>query len=108
MIVVLHDLERRVRLSAGQRSRMRLTFMQTLRTFQQSLATHRGLSLLWVLTVLMLLSLLSPTRAFAQAGATGAISGILTDSQGGVIPQAAVTATNVATGVTSRTTTNAE
>src|SRR5437879_5931447 len=62
----------------------------------------------WAFALLMLVVLAVPGRAFAQAGTTGAISGILTDSQGGVIPQAEVTAKNVATGVTSRTTTNAE
>ena len=49
-----------------------------------------------------------PSRAVAQAGTTGAISGIITDSQGGAVPQADVTAKSMATAVTSRTTTNAE
>jgi hypothetical protein len=71
----------------------------------------RGLfttSLSWALGLLALAMLAMPSRALAQAGTTGAISGILTDSQGGVVPQAEVTAKSMATSVTSRTTTNAE
>ena len=46
--------------------------------------------------------------ASAQIAGSGAIQGTVTDPSGGVVPQAAVTATNVATGVqTSRVTTSA-
>src|SRR5215472_1297452 len=61
---------------------------------------------LWALPLLVLVSLALPSRAFAQAGTTGAISGIITDSQGGVVPQAQIEAKNLATTVVSRTTTN--
>ena len=46
----------------------------------------------------LLLSLsISFTVAFAQSGGTGAIQGVVSDSSGGVIPGAAVTATNLST-----------
>ena len=43
---------------------------------------------------------------FAQAGATGAILGTVTDTTGAVIPGARVTVTNTATGVAFRTVTS--
>jgi len=46
-----------------------------------------------------------PDRAFAQS-ATGAISGIVTDAQGGVVPNAEVAATNTQTRVITNTKTN--
>ena len=86
--------------------------MKTSRIFQVIVGLPRPSlrfrSPLFLMVGVMLAGFVLPGRAFAQAGTTGAISGILTDSQGGVIPQAEVTAKNVATGVTSRTTTNAE
>ena len=48
-----------------------------------------------------------PNYARAEAP-TGSITGIVTDAQGGVVPGAAVTATNPQTGVAAKTTTNAE
>lgn len=57
--------------------------------------------------VLMLLSVgLLASRAFAQGGTTGAISGLVTDSQGAVIPGAQVQATQVTTGVVTKTVSN--
>jgi len=105
--------------------------MQTFRIFQRILTTFRGRKSLvkfvpacqgqrslwrgnfttspsWALGFLALAMLAMPSRAVAQAGTTGAISGIITDSQGGAVPQADVTAKSMATAVTSRTTTNAE
>lgn len=53
-------------------------------------------------------ALLAAATAFAQAGGTGSIQGTVTDPSGAVIAGAAVSATNLATGVkTDRTTTDA-
>ena len=48
---------------------------------------------------LVLLSLIASVPALAQTGGQGAIQGTITDPTGAVIPGAAVTATNVGTGV---------
>jgi len=58
-----------------------------------------------VLAALMLLGIVLPDRALAQS-ATGAISGIVTDAQGGVVPNAEVAATNTQTRVITTTKTN--
>ena len=58
------------------------------------------------LIVLLLTGLLWTSRAYAQGGTTGAISGIVTDSQGAAIPGVQVIAAHVTTGVTTRTMTN--
>src|SRR5438445_1155118 len=56
---------------------------------------------MWILV----LCLIAPVPLHAQvAGAT--LSGTITDGQGGVVPNATVTITNTATGVTATTTTN--
>ena len=53
-------------------------------------------------------ALLAAATAFGQAGGTGSIQGTVTDPSGAVIAGAAVSATNLATGVkTDRTTTDA-
>ena len=51
------------------------------------------------------LLLLCASEAYAQGGTTGAISGLLTDSQGALIPRAQVQATQVPTGVITKTVT---
>jgi Carboxypeptidase regulatory-like domain/TonB dependent receptor len=56
--------------------------------------------------VALVVNLAMPSRLVAQAGSTGAISGIITDSQGTAVPGADVQATNVATGVASHAKTN--
>ena len=53
-----------------------------------------------------LLVIATPHYAMAQAGSTGAISGIVTDTQGATIPGAEVQATQLNTGVVTRTVTN--
>ena len=53
----------------------------------------------------MLLGIVLPDRALAQS-ATGSISGIVTDAQGGVVPNADVAATNTQTRVITTTKTN--
>ena len=45
-------------------------------------------------------------RVYSQAGATGTILGTVTDSTGAIVPNVAVTVTNTATNVASRTLTN--
>jgi hypothetical protein len=57
---------------------------------------------LFILTLLVFL----PDRVFSQAGSTGAISGIITDSQGAAIVGADVQAKQTATGVVSTTKSN--
>lgn len=59
----------------------------------------------FALVALLLLGF-GANRAFGQAGSTGAISGIVTDSNGAVIPAAEIQATQLATGIVTRTTTN--
>lgn len=62
----------------------------------------------WKWLVLLAVALLIPSGAKAQLAGTGAIAGTVTDSTGAIIPNATVTAMNVATGVkTVRTTTGA-
>jgi len=51
-------------------------------------------------------TLIIPSRVMGQAGVTGAISGIVTDTQGGVVAGAEVRARHVATGVVVTTATN--
>ena len=51
----------------------------------------------WVAIALAVVLLL-PSGALAQTGATGAITGVVQDEKGGVIPKAKVTIINVATG----------
>src|SRR5688500_7250303 len=48
---------------------------------------------------LALLSLATPAEARAQAGATGTISGTVTDGSGGVLPGATVVVTNTETSI---------
>ena len=61
------------------------------------------------LTLLLLgISPARPLVALAQSGPTGSLSGTITDQAGAVVPNATVTLTNVATGATRITTTNAE
>jgi Carboxypeptidase regulatory-like domain len=49
-------------------------------------------------TMLLMLSALASPLVFAQGGATGAISGVVQDASGAVIPNAQVTIRNEATG----------
>ena len=56
--------------------------------------------------VTLLFAGLLTNLVFGQGGTTGAISGIVTDSQGAVVVGAAVKATQVTTGVVSNTKTN--
>src|SRR5947209_7343888 len=51
---------------------------------------------------LLLAALLVPVLVFAQGGQTGAVAGIVKDSSGAVVPNAAVEIINEATGVTAR------
>ena len=57
------------------------------------------------LCALMLMAFM-PSAAFGQTGTTGAISGIITDASGAVIPGAEIQARQLATGVVSTTKTN--
>ncbi len=59
-----------------------------------------------IFLVVVLLAGLLTNRAFGQGGTTGAISGIVTDSAGAVIPGAQVKATHTSTSVANQTTTN--
>jgi hypothetical protein len=58
----------------------------------------------WLLVLLLLPLLLATPRSYTQGITTGTIIGVIVDPQGAVIPNAAVTATNTATGVVLRTT----
>lgn len=60
------------------------------------------LQLRWALHLVFLLSFV-PNVAFAQAGATGVISGIVVDAQGGALSGADVQVSHLETGVISRT-----
>ena len=60
-----------------------------------------------IFLVVVLLAGLLTNRAFGQGGTTGAISGIVTDSTGAVIPGAQVKATHNSTGVANTTTNDA-
>jgi hypothetical protein len=59
------------------------------------------------LGTVVVLAVLSSTSAHAQSGTSSAITGLVTDTQGAVIPGAAVLITNQATGTTFDTVTNA-
>lgn len=68
----------------------------------------RRVSLSWRWLALLTVAVITALAANAQLAGTGAISGIVTDSTGAIIPQATVTATSVTTNVkTVRTTTSA-
>lgn len=58
------------------------------------------------IALFLVVLLATGTSLFAQAGATGTILGTVTDSSGAVIPGAAVTVTNTATGIEFKTTTS--
>lgn len=85
--------------------------MKLLRNFQSVAGLPRGgllsQSFTLALMAIVLAVLAFPNYARAEAP-TGSITGIVTDAQGGVVPGAAVTATNPQTGVAAKTTTNAE
>ncbi len=85
--------------------------MKLLRNFQSVAGLPRGgllsQSFTLALMAIVLAVLAFPNYAWAEAP-TGSITGIVTDAQGGVVPGAAVTATNPQTGVAAKTTTNAE
>src|SRR5216683_1379727 len=59
-----------------------------------------------LLLAVLLTGLVLPNRAIAQSGSTGAISGIITDSQNAIVQGAEVQAKHLATGVVTRTMTN--
>jgi len=65
---------------------------------------YRVVATAWLLLALAVF--LAPNRVLAQAGSTGAISGIITDSQGAVVTGAEVQARHLATGVVTKTVTN--
>lgn len=65
-----------------------------------------GMSQKCVFALVLLLGLGFPNSASGQAGATGVISGIVVDAQGGAMSGAEAQATHLATGVVSRTTVN--
>ena len=85
--------------------------MKLLRIFQNSLGLRRR-GLFSNYSTLALMAIVLAVLAFPNfahgESATGSITGIVTDAQGGVVPGAAVTATNPQTGVAAKTTTNAE
>jgi hypothetical protein len=85
--------------------------MKLLRIFQNILGPlRRGRSLHYstlALLAIVFAVLAFPNYALAES-ATGSITGIVTDAQGGVVPGADVTATNTQTGVAAKTKTNAE
>jgi len=85
--------------------------MKLLRIFQNIFGPLRGARCspyaTLALMAIVLAVLAFPNYARAQAP-TGSITGIVTDAQGGVVPGAAITATNPQTGVAAKTTTNAE
>src|SRR5262245_24524996 len=60
----------------------------------------------WI-AVLAAVCALVATPAFGQGGSTAALSGLVTDKDGGVVPGATVTIKNNATGETGSTVTNA-
>src|SRR5229473_807455 len=68
-------------------------------------AVHLRSSLLGSWLTLLLVIAATPNLAMAQAGSTGAISGIVTDSQSAVVAGAEVQAKQLATDVITRTTT---
>ena len=68
----------------------------------------RARTLLSSLSVIAFLLCIAGGVAYAQLAGTGAISGTVKDPSGAVVPNAAVTATNVGTNIaTTRTTTSA-
>ena len=54
--------------------------------------------------VLLLIALMAPFGAMAQLSGKGEITGLVTDKTGAVIPNAEIAAKNVATGITTKTT----
>ena len=60
----------------------------------------------WLSLCALAVSLLSPTSALAQGGATASLSGVVVDPAGGVIPGATVVVKNDATGATFDSVTN--
>ncbi|MFT4111265.1 carboxypeptidase regulatory-like domain-containing protein [Silvibacterium sp.] len=70
---------------------------------------HRSFRAVFTLAVALLLGVtLTPARLFAQTATTGALSGVVADSSGAVVPGATVTVRDTATGATLTVTTNAE
>ncbi|MGH9758316.1 MAG: carboxypeptidase-like regulatory domain-containing protein, partial [Candidatus Acidiferrales bacterium] len=58
--------------------------------------------------MLLVIALLSSSSLFAQSTFTSQLSGVVTDSSGGVIPGAKITLTDVATNIPTETVTNAQ
>lgn len=56
--------------------------------------------------LLLLITLLGLTPAFAQTSTTGAVAGVVTDQTGAIVPSATVVLTNVATGAVQQTKTS--
>ena len=85
--------------------------MKLLTIFQNVFGVlRRGLcsqSSMFALMAIVLALLAFPNYARGES-ATGSISGIVTDAQGGVVPGADVTAVNTQTGVEAKTKTNTD
>ena len=58
----------------------------------------------WGWLVLLAVVILAPLSAMAQLSGKGEITGLVTDKTGAVIPGAEIAATNIATGITTKTT----
>ncbi len=59
-------------------------------------------------TMIVLSLILGFGQTFAQSTVTGGINGTITDPQGGVIPNAAITVTNIGTNSVTTVTTNSD
>ena len=69
-------------------------------------ARRAGIAKQAILGAILLLFFASATRLAAQTASSGTVLGTVTDSSGGVIPQVEVDLTNIATGITTKQSTN--